>query len=80
LKTTHNKNPVFSRNRVFRYSIALNQTYNYFTLEIPVKSLFASGLLGLAAGVINRSLSLTEVLAVGEITLLTVVPIEGIIG
>lgn len=47
---------------------------------MPVKSLFASGLLGLAAGVTKRVLSLTEVLAIGEMALLTVVPFKGIIG
>ena len=62
------------------YSPSTNRTYNYYKLEMPVKPLFASGLLGLAAGVIKRLLSLAKVLAIGEIELLAIVPLKGIIG
>jgi hypothetical protein len=73
------KNPVSSKNRGFRYSIALKQIYNYLTLEMPVKSLFVSGLIGLAAGVIKRLLSLAA-FAVGIMELLTLAACKGRIG
>jgi hypothetical protein len=46
---------------------------------MPVKSLFASGLLGLAAGLSKRLSSLAEMIVLGAIEPLILVPVKGII-
>jgi hypothetical protein len=54
--------------------------YNNFELGITIKSLLVRGLIGLAGGVIKRLFSIAEVLAIGEIALLTLVPFKRMIG